>query len=603
MCGIFCSIRTSCHCTLDKTSTRYFDETAFHILSDQSKRANAARGPDAQQTKTICLSSCCATGNHILELYASELRLRGDAPIVQPHAQGGDVLCWNGEVFQGLDIGSTENDGVKVFERFRFARTLHSIQRLLGSIEGPYAFVFYQASSNRLYFARDPLGRRSLLIHKPTLANPFFLLASVTAGDDPTYEFEELSPEGIFTLDLTALCKSDNFVTNCQDTLIVIPRTNGEDLPFATIGEVNKTLPPADLPKIQTLDPFFLPAPLSEAVEQLISHLGTSVMLRVRDIPQAPSEKGKARVAVLFSGGIDSTMLAFLAHRHVPVDEPIDLVNVAFENPRKIQVQLDGNIGALPKRERKQRLKALEMNGNGTSNKEPSSYMVPDRVTGLQEVEELRGLCPGRVWNFVEVDVPYEESQTARRAVEATMYPSRTVMDLSLAMALYFASRGIGRVRASPTSNYRPYTSPAKVLLNGLGSDELLGGYSRHRTTFKARGWQGVIDELQLELDRIPTRNLGRDDRVISSHGKETRHPFLSLSVVSFLAGLPVHLKMDPRLESGIGDKTLLRLAAKKIGLVEASARKKRAMQFGSHSARMEGGKGDRKGDLIIKST
>ena len=44
----------------------------------------------------------------------------------------------------------------------------------------------------------------------------------------------------------------------------------------------------------------------------------------------------------------------------------------------------------------------------------------------------------------------------------------------------------------------------------------------------------------------------------------------------------------------------LLRFAARKMGLVEASGRKKRAMQFGSHSARMGPGDGDRKGDLIL---
>ena len=108
------------------------------------------------------------------------------------------------------------------------------------------------------------------------------------------------------------------------------------------------------------------------------------------------------------------------------------------------------------------------------------------------------------------------------------------------------------------------------------------------------------FSKLQLEIDRIPTRNLGRDDRVISSWGKETRHPFLSLSVVNFLARLPVHLKLDPRLEAGVGEKLLLRLAARKVGLVEASGRKKRAMQFGSHSARMAPGDNDRKGDISL---
>lgn len=93
---------------------------------------------------------------------------------------------------------------------------------------------------------------------------------------------------------------------------------------------------------------------------------------------------------------------------------------------------------------------------------------------------------------------------------------------------------------------------------------------------------------------------MGRDDRIISSHGKETRHPFLSISVVNFVSQLPVQFKVDPRLEVGLGDKLLLRLAARKVGLIEASGRKKRAMQFGSHSARMNPGEADRRGDLTL---
>lgn len=55
-------------------------------------------------------------------------------------------------------------------------------------------------------------------------------------------------------------------------------------------------------------------------------------------------------------------------------------------------------------------------------------------------------------------------------------------------------------------------------------------------------------------------------------------------------------------MEPGIGEKMLLRLAARKVGLIEASIRKKRAMQFGSHSARMAPGEGDKKGDIILPS-
>src|ERR1700761_3465590 len=65
-------------------------------------------------------------------------------------------------------------------------------------------------------------------------------------------------------------------------------------------------------------------------------------------------------------------------------------------------------------------------------------------------------------------------------------------------MALYFASRGVGKVRRSVTAEPELYTSPARVLLNGLGSDELLGGYGRHRTAYSTGGWKAVVDEVRL---------------------------------------------------------------------------------------------------------
>lgn len=86
-----------------------------------------------------------------------------------------------------------------------------------------------------------------------------------------------------------------------------------------------------------------------------------------------------------------------ISHRHIPIEESIDLLNVAFENPRKIRNKLDGNLGGLPKRQKR----AMAHTQKILEQPLDTSYMVPDRVTGLQEVEELRRLCPGRIWNFV----------------------------------------------------------------------------------------------------------------------------------------------------------------------------------------------------------
>ncbi|KAL5033450.1 hypothetical protein RTP6_001417 [Batrachochytrium dendrobatidis] len=135
------------------------------------------------------------------------------------------------------------------------------------------------------------------------------------------------------------------------------------------------------------------------------------------------------------------------------------------------------------------------------------------------------------------------------------------------------------------------YHSHVKVLLSGLGADEQLGGYGRHKAKFNARSWEGLITELQLDVSRISTRNLGRDDRIISSHGKEARFPFLDRNVVSLLCQLPIHLKTDPRKPKGVGDKLVLRLVAKGMGLDRAAIEPKRAVQFGARTAKMESGK------------
>ena len=52
-------------------------------------------------------------------------------------------------------------------------------------------------------------------------------------------------------------------------------------------------------------------------------------------------------MAVLFSGGLDSMVLAALAHLHAPSEEPIDLLNVCFDPKHQSPDRLTAAAGLL----------------------------------------------------------------------------------------------------------------------------------------------------------------------------------------------------------------------------------------------------------------
>lgn len=72
-----------------------------------------------------------------------------------------------------------------------------------------------------------------------------------------------------------------------------------------------------------------------------------------------------------------------------------------------------------------------------------------------------------------------------------------------------------------------------------MGADEQFGGYMRHRTILKHKGWGVLTEELKLEFDRISERNLGRDDRMVADNGRQSRLPYLDEDLVDFVQQLP----------------------------------------------------------------
>ncbi|KAK0743642.1 asparagine synthase-like protein [Schizothecium vesticola] len=522
------------------------------------------RGPDFLG-QTVCSND--ASLAHCLTFSSTVLALRGDhlarQPLVSP--DGRTILCWNGEAWR-LDGHRIEgNDGEAIHDLLTKASASDASSRqdailnVLRAIEGPFAFVYYDKSMEKLFFGRDRLGRRSLMLAQDGISGDLVISSIAEACD---LRWKEVEADRIYVVDLGP-------GSPVSAALLRQPVKHEwlaeEHIDFvSSIGRFNKALPSDNSALAST----------SPSVAMLKDRLLDSLRLRVLHIPPPPlASPTSVRLAILFSGGLDCTVLARLTHDLLEAEAEIDLINVAFENPRVVA--------------------RLKKEANG----EPVDFYeaCPDRITGRKSFAELEAVCPGRAFRFLAVNVPFTDTVAHRRQVISLIYPHNTEMDLSIAYALYFAARARGVAVGTDGLMGAPYESPVRVLLSGLGADELFGGYRRHSVAFSRKGYPGLVDELLLDVSQLSTRNLGRDDRVMAHCGKEVRFPYLDECLVKWAMETPAWEKCDFEngedangIEAG---KRVLRLLALELGMRGVAQEKKRAIQFGARTARMECGR------------
>ena len=355
------------------------------------------RGPDSLVERVLASQ----TPRFSLRLVGAVLSLRGPEVVAQPLADtAGNVLLFNGEIFggDGVHVPPGASDTARLLAALG---TAANIPALLHRVHGPWALAYWHAASRTLWYGRDRLGRRSLLRAEPVLATGRpgchrLLLSSVAPPKTEagaSWVWNELPAEGMGSVRVAA---DGSVETRWHATPPLRP-------------------PMANWEAASTADGH-------AAAARLLSALSDAVRRRVSDVPTPPPPSASApstarappsssaRVAVLFSGGIDCMVLARLADLLLPPDEPLDLLNVAFGD---------------------------------------RAAAAPDRLTGRRGVRELRRLSPSRRFQLIEIDISLAELREHRTSLEELLAPSDTVMDMNIGAAFYFGARACGVLRCA----------------------------------------------------------------------------------------------------------------------------------------------------------
>lgn len=295
------------------------------------------------------------------------------------------------------------------------------------------------------------------------------------------------------------------------------------------------------------------------ATHCLVLLLFQSCYIRLQNVPN----NKKNTYAVLFSGGIDCTIICILLYYILPSNSIIELINVSCNN------------------------------------------ISPDRITCEKSYNELLRILPNGKTRFIliYINITLNDIILNCHTIQQIMYPCNTVMDFNISTILYFGSRGIGILN---DINNTPYTIKSTIFFTGTGADEIFGGYTRHRSIFyknindNNKSQNLLRDELDKDIDRLWIRNLGRDDRIISNFYRETRYIYLDENLIAFTKcfkpkhilntdtdsiQFPIEYLCDMTLPRGIGDKKILRRILNIFQLSTIASIPKRAMQFGTRIA------------------
>ncbi len=180
-------------------------------------------------------------------------------------------------------------------------------------------------------------------------------------------------------------------------------------------------------------------------------------------------------MAVLFSGGVDCTVLALLTHWHLSANAAEQAVGkerkrIQSSSNNKndnINVTIDNDTDAAIIDD--EPIDLINIAFQGTKN--PSEIeSSPDRAAAIHSLSELRRLAPSRNWRLIRVNVTLDDLEKHRESILALSYPRQTIMDFNIGAMLYFGARGVGVLEDPSSLSSTPASSMPASASAGEGS-------------------------------------------------------------------------------------------------------------------------------------
>lgn len=377
---------------------------------------------------------------------------------------------------------------------------LESVKTVLPQLDGDYSFAVYDKRTANIAISRDSIGVKPLF-YGIDKSKDLYAFAS---------EKKALWEMGIVDKDINDLQPGSilyNWETvELEDSLINrIISTDFREIK-SRYNEYKDYLDTKDSYEVYR--------------ELLEDDLYSALEKRVKNI---------ADIGLIFSGGVDSTILAVLLKKiaqkrnedknSIPLN--IKLYSVGVENSQDIKSSIE-------------MAEVLDL---------PLETVIIDENTVKEHIKPV----------LVSIE-------------------DDNIMKLGVGMTIYLAAKAMKE-------------DNIKVAISGQGADELFGGYNRYLKHFEENtlfdAYFALDEEIYHDIANMYHVNLERDDAVSMANGVELRVPFLDKEIIDLALDIPGKFKIKNN--EDVLRKHILRDVAKSIGVVDHIAdRPKKAAQYGS---------------------